>query len=203
MFGMHIQRATQSLRARSLLFVTLLTGGLAGPATASDLDKFNPATTDPEVLRIAVGHTERLKIPADGAKMVVLVTDKKTGRVVTEKKIILQQTETAEEIAEIRPGKDQDVISVYRIPTRHIDELRTLQAKYLALAKSEREAIAGTLSVDVFGCKLDPDDDGEILISTFMKTSELKDYVVIAKDYDLRTIPSREGKGGEDPVRPC
>ncbi|MCV0429374.1 MAG: hypothetical protein K5905_28335, partial [Roseibium sp.] len=145
MFGLNVQRATLSLRARLLLLIVLLTGSLAASAVASDLEKFNPATTDPEYFRIAVQHSERLQVPTDGARMMIVMSDKKTGRVVKEKQIFLQRTETTEEPAESLPGGGEDVVAVYRIPKRHIAQLRALQAKFLALPKSERDGLAGSL----------------------------------------------------------
>jgi hypothetical protein len=203
MFGLIVRRATLSLRVRSLLLAATLTGSLAGLAQGGELDKFNPATTDPDLFRIAVRHSDRLQVPAKGAKMLIVMTDRKSGRVLKEKQILLTKTTAASDKVSALMDNRTEKVAVYRIPERQISELRALQAKFLAMPKSRQDEIAGSLSIDVSGCKVDPDDGGRMLISTFLKSSELTDYVMLAKDYDLRNVPPGTTAKGLDPVRPC
>ncbi|MBO6512106.1 MAG: hypothetical protein JJ979_27105 [Roseibium sp.] len=203
MFGLIVRRATLSLRVRSLLLAATLTGSLTGLAQGGDIDKFNPATTDPDLFRIAVRHSDRLQVPVRGAKMRVVMTDKKSGRVLREKNIFLQKVSAEQDLDSIPSDWQGETVSVYRIPERQISELRALQAKFLAMPKSERDGIAGSLSIDVSGCKTDPNDMGEMLISTFMKSSEIGEFIVLAKDYDLRNVPAGSASKTADPVRPC
>lgn len=203
MFGLIVRRATLSLRVRSLLLAATLTGSLTGLAQGGDIDKFNPATTDPDLFRIAVRHSDRLRVPDKGAKMLVVMKDKKSGRVIREKKIFLQRVPALAETVDIPAGDQDQTISIYRIPERQIGELRALQAKFLAMPQVKRDEIAGSLSIDVSGCKKDPDDMGQMLISTYMKTSELRDFIILAKDYDLRNVPPGSTPRNADPVRPC
>ncbi|MES0883287.1 hypothetical protein [Roseibium sp. SCP14] len=203
MFGLTVRRATPSLRAGILLLVAMLIGPIVTSAFGEDLDRFNPATTDLDLFRIAVVHSDRLKIRASGPRMFFSMTDKTTGRVIREKTIYLQKAETAEEMSEDPSADSRKTISVYRIAARQVDELRALQARYLALTKAEQDQIAGSLAIDVSGCKIDPNDEGPMLISTFLKSSELQEYVTLAEDYDLRNIPMGTDGKTADPVQPC
>ena len=203
MFGLTLRRATLSLRAGILLFVATLIGPFATTAFGDDLDSFNPATTDLDLFRIAVVHTNRLQIPAKGPRMLFSMTDKKTGRVIREKTIYLEKAETAAEMSAGPSAGNRKTIAVYRIAARQVHELRALQARYLALPKTEQDQIAGSLAIDVSGCKIDPNDEGPMLISTFLKSSELQEYVTLAEDYDLRNVPSGADGKTADPVKPC
>lgn len=202
MFISDFQRAVLPARTGFFLLVASLVMFLTAPAQANELDRFDPATTDPELFRIAVRHSERLKVPDNNVKVLVVMTDRKSGRVLKEKKIFLERTTAAEDAPLPANGQGQRV-SIYRIPERQISEIRALQAKFLAMPKERQNEIAGSLSIDVSGCKIDPDDTGQMLISTFLRSSEFTDYVVLAKDYDLRNVPTGGALKNADPVRPC
>ncbi|WP_029064163.1 hypothetical protein [Labrenzia sp. DG1229] len=202
MLKLMFHRATRSARTGSLLIAASFTVLFASPVHSSELDKFNPATTDPELFRIAVRHSERLKVPEKGVKMLVVMTDRKNGRVLKEKKVFLQKTTATADAAKLANSLNGKV-SIYRIPDRQISKIRALQAKFLTLPETRRDEITGSLSIDVTGCKLDPDDTGQMLISTFLKSSEFSDYVALVTDYDLRNVPSGDLATNADPVRPC
>ena len=202
MFISDFQRAVLPARAGFFLLVASLVMFLTVPVQANELDRFDPATADPEVFRIAVRHSARLKVPDNNVKVLVVMTDRKSGRVLKEKKIFLERTTAAEDAPLPANGQGQRV-SIYRIPERQISEIRALQAKFLAMPKERQNEIAGSLSIDVSGCKIDPDDTGQLLISTFLRSSEFTDYVVLAKDYDLRNVPTGGALKNADPVRPC
>lgn len=204
MFGPVFRRTRPFLRVNSLWLVLVLSIPTASTAIASDLDNFNPATTDPAKFRIAVRHSERLAVPQGGARVKILMTDRRTGQVLREKEVLLKkdpQTGRLDGVLSVQRSDEQ--ISVYRIPDRDVAELRALQAKYLSLPKSRKDTMAGSLTIDVAGCKLDPSDDGRMLISTYLKTSEFHDFVVLEKDFDLRNVPSTGQGGRQDPVQPC
>lgn len=202
MFISDFQRAVLPARTGFFLLVASLVMFLTAPVKANELDRFDPATTDPEVFRIAVRHSERLKVPDNNVKVLVVMTDRKSGRILKEKMIFLERTTAAEDAPIPANGQGQRV-SIYRIPERQINEIRALQAKFLAMPKERQNEIAGSLSIDVSGCKIDPDDTGQMLISTFLRSSEFTDYVVLAKDYDLRNVPTGGALKNADPVRPC
>lgn len=203
MFGPAFRRTRPFLRPKSLWLVLVL--AIPGSSTwASDLDAFNPATTDPAMFRIAVRHSHRLDVPQGGARVKILMKDRKSGNVLREKEVFLTRT-----IPVIRPEKllsgrrGDERVSIYRIPDRQVAELRALQAKYLAMPKERQDKIAGELVIDVAGCKVDPQDSGQMLISTYLKTSEFQDYVLLEKDFDLRNVPLSDRSGQRDPVKPC
>jgi len=203
MFGPVLRRTRPFLRSKSLWLVLVLT--VPGtPGWTSDLDNFNPATTDPAKFRVAVRHSQRLDVPQGGARVKILMKDRKTGHVLRKKEVLLTRT-----IPAVRPEKllterhGDERLSIYRIPERQVAELRALQAKYLALPKARQDKIAGELVIDVAGCKVDPDDEGQMLISTYLKTSEFQDYVLLEKNFDLRNVPSAGQSGQLDPIKPC
>lgn len=203
MFGSMLRRTRPFLYPRSIWIVLVLT--VPGtPAWTSDLDAFNPATTDPAQFRIAVRHSHRLEVPEGGARVKVLMKDRKTGQVLRERDILLAETVPPVRPEKLLTGRRRDErVSVYRIPERQVAELRALQAKYLSLPRARQEAIAGELIIDVAGCKLDPDDTGQMLISTYLRTSEFRDYVLLEKDFDLRNVPPGSASQQDDPVKPC
>ncbi|MHA7775123.1 hypothetical protein [Roseibium sp. M-1] len=203
MFGLKIRRTLLARRAKTLCLALFLAAAASPQAMSAGLDDFNPATTDPDLFRIAVLHSDRLAVPVGAARMLVVMRDRKTGKVVQEKEIKLQQTGVKENLAGVQTERADEEVSVYRIPTRQVEELRALQAKFLALPKARQETIGGTLSIDVTGCKRDAADTGRMLISTYIKTSELPEFIVLEKDYDLRNVPAGAVPHSQDPVRPC
>ncbi|WP_298985124.1 hypothetical protein [uncultured Roseibium sp.] len=203
MFGPMLQRAILSPCLKSLFVAFLVLLGKTGLAHSADLDAFNPAKTDPEHFLIAVQHSQRLKVPVNGARMKVVMREKSTGRVLKQKEIFLTRTSLPAKSAEQFHHNQDKTVSIFRIPEVQIDELRSLQAKFLSLPESRRNAISGSLMIDVAGCKVDPEDNGQMLISTYLKTSELPQFVVLATDYDLRNVPSKPGVQQDDPIKPC
>jgi len=203
MFGPVFRRTRPFLRANSLWLVLVLSLP-AAPAMASDLDGFNPATTDPAKFRIAVRHSQRLAVPQGGARVKIFMKDRKSGKVLKEKEVLLKKTTQPMRLGSVLSDRraDED-ISVYLIPEREVAELRALQAKYLALPKGQQDKMAGSLTIDVAGCKLDPEDTGQMLISTYLRTSEFRDYVLLERDFDLRNVPHAGKSGRQDPVQPC
>ena len=135
--------------------------------------------------------------------IVKLLSDKETGRVVQEKRIELQRTTTGEQAAEVRAEAPENVVTVYRIPAKQVAELRALQAKYLAMPQSRQQTIGGSLSIDVTGCKLDAADTGEMLISTYLKTSELETFVALAENFDLRNTQASGRNDLDNTIPPC
>lgn len=203
MFGLMFQRAILSSCLKSLFIAVLVSLGKTGLAHGVDLDAFNPAKTDPEQFLIAVQHSQRLKVPTNGARMKVVMREKSSGRVLKQKEIFLTRTSLPKESASQFQRDHDETVSIFRIPGAQIDELRSLQAKFLSMPESRRKAISGSLMIDVAGCKVDPEDNGQMLISTYLKTSELPEFVVLASDYDLRNVPTKQGAEQHDPIKPC
>ncbi|UES48230.1 hypothetical protein [Roseibium aggregatum] len=195
--------ANPRVRARTLLIALFLTAFGTASSFADPLDRFNPATTDPDLFRLAVRHPDRMKVPDGAATVHVVLSDKETGRVVQEKRIELQRTTTGEQAAEVRAEAPENVVTVYRIPAKQVAELRALQAKYLAMPQSRQQSIGGSLSIDVTGCKLDAADTGEMLISTYLKTSELETFVALAENFDLRNTQASSRNDLENSIPPC
>ncbi len=102
------------VRARTLLIALFLMAFGTASSFADPLDGFNPATTDPDLFRLAVRHPDRMKVPDGAAKVHVVLSDKETGRVVQEKRIELQRTTTGEQAAEVRAEAPENVVTVYR-----------------------------------------------------------------------------------------
>ncbi|WP_157739035.1 hypothetical protein [Labrenzia sp. VG12] len=204
MFGPALRRTRPFLRVNSLWLVLVLTLPAAPAVFASDLDSFNPATTDPSKFRIAVRHSERLAVPQGGARVKILMTDRQTGQVLREKEVLLKKAVQPNRLESVLSERRTDEqVSVYRIPEQEVAELRALQAKYLSLPQTRKDNMAGSLTIDVAGCKLDPEDNGRMLISTYLKTSEFQDYVPLEMDFDLRNVPDTGKTGRRDPVQPC
>ena len=191
------------VRARTLLLAFFLTIFGTASSFAAPLDRFNPATTDPDHFRLAVRHPDRMKVPDGAARVLVVLSDKKTGRVIQEKRIELQRTMPGEQAAKVRAEAPENLVFVYRILAKQVAELRALQAKYLAMPKSRQQTIGGSLSIEVTGCKLDAADTGEMLISTYLKTSELETFVALAENLDLRHTQQGNRSDLRDPIPPC
>ncbi len=196
-----LKHAARQVRASSQALAFTLAGLPISNCQGSELDKFNPTTTDPDRFRIAVRHSDRLQVPPGGAKMRLLMKDRTFGAVLKVKEIVLEETGKAAK--DLPPGGANENVSIYRIPKSQIEELRALQARFHALPPDRRNALQGSLQIDIAGCKVDPADTGRMLVSTYVKSSELPDFVVLETEYDLRNVPAGFLGNRKDPVRPC
>ncbi len=167
-------------------------------ATMVKLANFDLLKTNPAGLRVAVRYPASIRIPEGGARMMLTVKDKKTGKLVMEEKLafvrVSSKAERAELSAELQEGRR---IAIYRLPDDKIPAFKAFQTYLLTMDKAERDKIEGNMEVAVDGCLAFEHRPARILVSTYLKADELGGYIPLLRDVDLEEQMA-DGKNGVD-----
>ena len=171
-------------------------------ATMVKLADFDLLKTNPATLRVAVRYPVSIRIPEGGARMMLTVKDKKTGKLVMEEKLafvrVSSKAERAELSTELQEGRR---FEIYRLPNDSIPAFKAFQSYLLTMDKSERDKIEGNMEVGVDGCLAFEHRPDRILVSTYLKADELGGYIPLLRDVDLaeQMADSASGVGGGFP----
>ncbi len=173
-------------------------------ATMVKLRNFDLLKTDPGGLRIAVRYPDDIRIPEGGARMHLAVKAKSDGSMLLEERVefeeIASRADKAELSAELKAGTR---ISIFRIPERNTPFFKGFQKYMRDKSEAERDALEGTMSISVSACLTSGTVPDKVLVSTFLKSSELGSFVPLLRDVDLAEVIS-DGTGPEQPdLQPC
>jgi hypothetical protein len=94
-------------------------------------------------------------------------------------------------------GADSHIF-VYRIDDADLARLAAFRAELIA-KKSSGQKGSISISVRPQACKAGELPDGPIYFTTYLRTSETKDYVALARDVDLRSIIPNAAIAAETP----
>ncbi|MHA7775124.1 hypothetical protein [Roseibium sp. M-1] len=177
----------------------LATCGHVPIASMVKLADFDLLKTDPAKLRVAVRYPVSIRIPEGGAKMMLTLKDKASGRLLLEERLVFvkvtSRAEKAELSAELQEGRR---IEIYRLPEDRIPAFRAFQTRLSAMSKGEREKIEGSMEVSVDGCLAFSEKPSKILISTYLRADELGGFIPLLRDVDLKEqMKSAKGDGEE------
>ncbi len=150
------------------------------------LRKFDIATTDVAVLRVAVQMPRYVRISPGGARLVVSAR-KIDGSYDQSQSFILEELvkDSADTTELPRPGSWVD-ISGYRVAPKDLGRLRSFRETIAHMKKLHGDNVEGSLSVGVDGCIRTALPDGPVLITVWIKSEETGEYVVLLDSLDIR-----------------
>jgi hypothetical protein len=140
-------------------------------------------TSDPAQLRAAIKLPRTLRPRSNGVVLRIAV---QVGRTPEEARdfMLRELPEPAELTREA--GADSHIFA-YRIDDADLARLAAFRAELIA-KKSSGQKGSISISVRPQACKAGELPDGPIYFTTYLRTSETKDYVALARDVDLRSI---------------
>ena len=92
-------------------------------------------------------------------------------------------------------------MAAYRLKRADIDRLSHFRTRIKDLKQRHGNGVKGSISVAVDGCATALIADGPVLITTWIKSEETVDYVVLSRNLDLRR--ATEDAGGDLGIEPC
>jgi hypothetical protein len=140
-------------------------------------------TSDPAQLRAAIKLPRMLRPRPNGVALRIAV---QVGRAPEEARdFMLRELPEPAELAR-EAGADSHIFA-YRIDDADLTRLAAFRAELIAKKNSGQR---GSISISVRpqACKAGELPDGPIYFTTYLRTSETKDYVALARDVDLRSI---------------
>ena len=140
-------------------------------------------TSDPAQLRAAIKLPHTLRPRPNGVALRIAV---QVGRAPEEARdFMLRELPEPAELAR-EAGADSHIYA-YRIDDADLTRLAAFRAELIAKKNSGQR---GSISISVRpqACKAGELPDGPIYFTTYLRTSETKDYVALARDVDLRSI---------------
>ena len=142
-------------------------------------------TSDPAQLRAAIRLPRALR-----PRGVVLRIAVRVGRSPEEARdFVLRELPEPAELS--READRVSVIYAYRIEDADLARLTAFRAELIA-RKSSGQGGAISISVQPKACKTADLSDGPLYFTTYLRTAETQDYVVLARDVDLRSlVPGR------------
>ena len=174
-----------SLPLRPLAMLGFLLAGCGHmPVTSMiKLAQIDFTSTDPALWRAAVKLPRTLQPRTKG--MVLQISVRASNGQERKQEFALQEISDPADLqplrAEVSPGTH---VFAYRIDPADLPRLNDFRAT--ALAQPRRPG--GTLSIQPQACRSGEIPPGPILFSTFLRTAETRQYIVLTRDVDLRTL---------------
>ncbi|PZU91468.1 MAG: hypothetical protein DI527_12270 [Chelatococcus sp.] len=175
---------------RPALIALLVAAGLAGACGHV------PLTSLPKLSRIDIRTTRladlraSLSLPADirplpgGVTMTIVVEPKEGGR--HERKAVLEEVRDANELAAlpvmVSPGRR---LTVFRLGAADVARLSAFRDEMLLGAGQSGNRGSLSLSADK-ACRTGDLSGRPIPMTSYLKTTETEDYVLLMRDFDLR-----------------
>lgn len=175
---------------RLLLPLSLLAAGLAGacghvPLTSlPKLSRIDIRSTSLTDLRAALSLPAGIRPLPGGVTMTITVKPQEGGR--HERKVVLEEVRDATELAAlpvmISPGRR---LTVFRLSASDAARLGAFREERLLGAGQSGNRGTLALGADK-ACRTGDLGNGPIPMTSYLKTSETQDYVVVTRDLDLR-----------------
>ncbi len=173
--------------ALSLLASLLVAACSHMPVTSMvKLARVDFETSDPAQLRAAVKLPNGLRPLPNGMVLRIAV---KAGKAPEQSRdFALRELPEVPELA-ADAGRNAHIFA-YRLDDPEVSRLNAFRAELLALKSKGHGSI--TISVLPQACTTSDLPEGPVYFTTYLRTAETIDYVVLARDVDLRTLmPSR------------
>ncbi|WP_108883128.1 hypothetical protein [Anderseniella sp. Alg231-50] len=188
--------------ARTSLICAVLASCATIPVSSIyKLRNFDLATTDVSKLRVAVQIPQSIRIRPAGVKMVVAAR-LQDGSLNQHEAFVLDELDTLTASGEGRPKPEKwTQVAAYRLKPADIDRISAFREKIAQLKQRHGDGVKGSISIDVDSCARTLIADGPVLITTWIKSEETAEYVVLNRNLDLRRETEKAGHALE--IKPC
>ena len=188
-------------RGHALALVILLAGCSSVPLPSLiQLSRVNAQTTDLATLRVAVRLPESIKPRPGGVNMEILA--KVSGEPDLKATFLLTETRDPADLSGLadaaRPGFST---YAYRLAPSDIERFTLMRAGLLKKRQEGRKVFLGIGIAPREFCLVGPPPSGPLLSTTYLWTSETRNYVVLTNDLDLQKEPTIAAELSK--LRPC
>ncbi len=165
------------------------------------LRNFDLATTDVSKLRIAVQIPQSIRVRPAGVRMVIAAR-LENGSLNEQEAFVLDDLDPATGAAEQRPKPAKwTQVAAYRLKPTDTDRIGVFRDRIAQLKQRHGDGVKGSISISVDSCARTLIPDGPVLITTWIKSEETVDYVVLNRNLDLRGESEKAGQALE--IKPC
>ncbi len=188
--------------AQTGLVCALLASCATIPATSIyKLRNFDIATTDVSRLRIAVQIPQSIRIMPAGVKMTIAAR-LQDGPVNQSETFVLSELDAHGLSGEQRPQPAKwTQVAAYRLEPADIERLSAFRDRIADLKQRHGDQVKGSISIGVDSCARALIPDGPVHITTWIKSEETAEYVVLNRNLDLRRAAEKAGRALE--IEPC
>jgi hypothetical protein len=174
----------------SVLLLTALTACGHMPVTSLlKLSKVDFATTDPQALRAAVAVPDSL-LPQ---RVVLRLTGRIDKGPDQREKFQLEEFADPALLDSVTGTKAGLRIAAYRLTAADAARLSAFRTSLFRQKAASGGVGELEMTIHPEACLISPPEQGPVLATTYLKTSETGTYVALARDFDLRTIdPDRD-----------
>lgn len=175
---------------RPSLFAPMIAAALVGAcghvplSSLPKLSRIDMRSTTLADLRAAISLPSDIHPLPGGVTMTIVINPRDGGR--HERKVVLEEVRNATELAAlpvmVSPGRR---LTVFRLSPADATKLSVFREELLVGPSNSGNRGSLALGADK-ACRTGELGDKPILMTSYLKTSETQDYVVVARDFDLR-----------------
>lgn len=168
-------------RALAALALTLgLTAcDIPSPATLMALNRFDPLTTDPSELQVAVRIPDGFQAKGNSVTLLATLEETETDPEVTREFQIAQSTSKAE-VLDLEDG--DGTLKVFSMRPEDAEALRAFQRQ---AQRAKEEDRGGSISIDAQVCRLTETVPSTAILSAYLKSEETKRFVPLIENFDI------------------
>ena len=165
------------------------------------LRNFDLATTDVSKLRVAVQIPQSIRVRPAGVTMGVAAR-LENGSLNQQEAFVLKELGTLTGSAEQQPKPAKwTQVAAYRLKSADTDRITAFREKIAQLKQRHGDEVKGSISIGIDSCARTLIADGPVLITTWIKSEETVEYVVLNRNLDLRRESEKAGQVLE--IKPC
>ncbi len=176
----------------SVVLVILFLAGCGTMPVSSiyKLRNFDIKTTSLAKFYAAVRIPQSLAIREQGVKIDLGFKSEKAELQFTEH-IIMQQIDSLPSPVLKGAQKSGFKIYIFKLNDKDAQKMRAVRSRITRLRKEHDDGV-GSLAIDVETCKRGALPEGPLFLSTYLKSAELNDFVVLVNNADIKKIDDVE-----------
>ena len=184
--------------AAVLVFMFLAGCGSVPVSSIYKLRNLDIKTTNLAKFYAAVRIPQSLAIREQGVK-IALGFKSEAAEIKFTEHIVMQKIDGVPSQALKDAKKSGYQIYIFKLTDQDAQKMRVVRSRITRLRK-EHEDGTGSLSIDVKTCKRGSIPVGPLLLSTYLRSAELDDFVVLINDADIRKLGKLEKDIEEVPI---
>lgn len=154
-------------------------------STMWELKNFDLASTDARQLRVGVKMPNFIKIRTGDIRFVVKMINKDSS-VRVERKLQLLAITDGVELTGLKKYQNPGFrIYVFKLTKESLVTWQNFKIRFNALKKEFGDDVSGQLSINTKGCEMPGTRNRAVLVTTFFKSAETKEFVVLSSQQDI------------------